>query len=55
LALNDLWLFPKIKSALKGQRFQDIEDIKKNKYDVIESYSTTRVPKMFPTVATSLH
>jgi hypothetical protein len=28
LAPNDLWLFPKIKSALKGRRFQDIEDIK---------------------------
>jgi len=23
LASNDFWLFPKIKSALKGQRFQD--------------------------------
>jgi hypothetical protein len=30
LAPNDFWLFPKIKSALKGRRFQDIEDIKKN-------------------------
>jgi hypothetical protein len=28
LAPNDLWLFPKINSALKGQRFQDTEDIK---------------------------
>jgi histone-lysine N-methyltransferase SETMAR len=27
LALNDFWLFPEIKSALKGRRFQDIEDI----------------------------
>jgi len=26
LALNDFWLFPKIKSALKVWRFQDIED-----------------------------
>jgi hypothetical protein len=30
LALNDFWLFPEIKSALKGQRFWDIEDIQKN-------------------------
>jgi hypothetical protein len=30
LALNDFWLFPKLKSALKGQRFQDIEDIQNN-------------------------
>jgi hypothetical protein len=31
LAPNDFWLFPKIKSALKGRRFQDIEDIQKKK------------------------
>jgi hypothetical protein len=30
LALNDLFLFPKIRSALKGQIFQDTEDIQKN-------------------------
>jgi hypothetical protein len=24
-----LWLFPKIKSALKGRRFQGTEDVKK--------------------------
>jgi len=28
LAPNDSWLFSKIKFALKGRRFQDIEDIK---------------------------
>jgi hypothetical protein len=26
---NDFWLFPETKSSLKGQRFQDIVDIKK--------------------------
>jgi hypothetical protein len=26
-APNDFWLFPKITSALKGQLFQDTEDI----------------------------
>jgi hypothetical protein len=31
LALNDFWLFPKIKSALKGQIFQDTEDTQKKK------------------------
>jgi len=30
MALNDFWLFPKIKSALGGRRFQDIEDIQQN-------------------------
>jgi hypothetical protein len=29
LALKDFWLFPEIKSASNGQRFQDIEDINK--------------------------
>jgi len=29
LAPNDFWLFSKIKSALKGRRFQDIENIQK--------------------------
>jgi hypothetical protein len=54
LALNDFWLFPKIKSVLKGHRFQDTEDtIKKCDYGT-ESYYTTGVPQMFPTVAASL-
>jgi len=35
-----------IKSAFKERRFQDIEDIEKID-DGIESYSTTRVSKMF--------
>jgi len=30
LAPYDFWLFPEIKSALKGRRFQDIEDIQIN-------------------------
>jgi len=28
LSLNDFWLFPKIKCALKGRQFQDTEDIR---------------------------
>jgi transposase len=47
LSPYDFWLFLKIKSTLKGWRFQDIEDIQK-KCDGIKSYSTTEVPKMFP-------
>jgi hypothetical protein len=27
LTVVDLWLFPKMKTALKGQRFQDIEEL----------------------------
>jgi hypothetical protein len=29
-AADDFWLFPEIKCALKGPRFQDIEDIQEN-------------------------
>jgi hypothetical protein len=54
LALNDFWLFPKMKSALKGRRFQGNEDIQTKCDDGTESYSTTRIPKMFPTVAASM-
>jgi hypothetical protein len=31
LTLNDPWMFPKIKSPLKGWRFQDTEDVQKEK------------------------
>jgi hypothetical protein len=30
LALCDFWLFPKLKNALKGQRYADIPDIQHN-------------------------
>jgi hypothetical protein len=53
LTLNDFWLFPKIKSVRRERRFQDVEDIQKCD-DGTESDSTTGVPRMFPTVATSL-
>jgi len=38
---------PEIKSALKGRRFQDTEDIQKSCDDGTESYSITGVPKCF--------
>jgi hypothetical protein len=52
-------LFPKIKFALKGRRLRVIEDIQKKKKkkksdEGPESCSTTRVTKMFPTVARPL-
>jgi transposase len=52
LVPNDFWFFPKIKSALKGRRLQNTENIKKRDDDT-ESCSP-RLPKMFPTVAVSL-
>jgi hypothetical protein len=46
LALNDFWLVPKIKSALKGPRFQDTET-KKNVTIALENCSTTVLKKCF--------
>jgi hypothetical protein len=54
LAPNDFRLFPKLKSALKGQRFLDFQYIQNKCQDVSKSYSTTGVPKMFNTVAACL-
>jgi hypothetical protein len=53
LAPNDFWLFPKIRSALKGRRFQDNKDVQKSDKST-ESYSTTGVPKIVSTIAASL-
>jgi hypothetical protein len=47
LALNDFWLFPKIKSALKGRRFQDIEDIRRNVTKVLEATPQQTFQKCF--------
>jgi hypothetical protein len=52
-APNDLWLFPKVKSSLKGRKFQNIKTSKKCDGGT-ESWSTTGVPKIFPNVAASL-
>jgi hypothetical protein len=43
----------KNKVCLKEQRLQDTEDIQKCNNGT-ESYFTTRIPKMFPTVTASL-
>jgi hypothetical protein len=47
-------LFRKIKSSLKGRRFQDLKNTEKMWRRLPEVYYTTWVRKMFPTVATSL-
>jgi hypothetical protein len=46
LAMNDFSLFPNLQSALKGRKFQDIEDIQKKYGDGTESFSTTGVSKL---------
>jgi hypothetical protein len=47
LAPNDLWLLPEIKSALKGRRFQDIENIQKNVKMVLETIPQEEFKKCF--------
>jgi hypothetical protein len=37
LAPDDVWLFPKTRSALKGRRFQDTEDIQKECDNALEA------------------
>jgi len=53
LAPNDFWLFPEIKSALKGQIFQDIEDIQETRWQHWKLFDN-RSSKIVPTVAASL-
>jgi len=43
LALNDFWLFPKNNVCLNGTKISGYWGIKR--CDVMESYSTTGVPK----------
>jgi hypothetical protein len=47
LAPSDFWLFPKIKSALKGRRFQDTEDIKKNVTMALKAIPQQKFQKCF--------
>jgi hypothetical protein len=53
VVLNDFCLFPKIKSALKGRIFQDIEDIQKM-WRHWKQFNNRSSKKMFPTVAALL-
>jgi hypothetical protein len=45
LALNDFWLFPRIKSALKGQKFQDVEGIQKKVTMVLKTVPQQELQK----------
>jgi hypothetical protein len=44
---NDFWLFPKIKSALKGRTFQDTEDIQRNVTTALKSVPQQDLLKCF--------
>jgi hypothetical protein len=47
LALCDFWLFPKLKNALKGQRFSDIPDIKCNMITLLRGISENDIQDCF--------
>jgi hypothetical protein len=44
------FLFPKIKSTLKGGRFEDTEDIKRNVTKELLALHTNEFKKVFPTI-----
>jgi hypothetical protein len=54
VASNDFWLFQKIKVSFKGMKISGYWKHPNNSDGGTGSYSTTGVPKMFPTVAASL-
>jgi hypothetical protein len=51
MAPNDFWLFPKIKSALKGRRFRILKT--PEKLTALEAIPQQDFQKIFPTVAAS--
>jgi hypothetical protein len=47
LVPNDFQLYPKIKTALKGRRFQDTEDIQKNVMMALKAIPQQEFQKYF--------
>lgn len=47
LALCDSFLFPKLKSAVKEQRFQDLEEIKANKEAELKAITLEQFQRTF--------
>jgi hypothetical protein len=47
LAPNDFWLLPKIKSTLKGPRFQDTEEIQNNVMTALKAIPQQQFQKCF--------
>jgi transposase len=47
LAPCDFWLFPKLKTALKGHRFSDIADIQEHAMTILQSIPEGEFQEMF--------
>jgi len=43
----DVWLFPQLKTVLKGKRFEDIDTIKKNVMSTLNSIPKDSFQKCF--------
>ena len=55
LAPYDFWLFPKLKNALKRQRFADLSDIQRNVKMLLRDIPGNVFSRLFPAVAPSSH
>jgi hypothetical protein len=47
LAPCNFWLFPKLKTALKGHRFSDIADIQGHAMAILQSFPEEELQKCF--------
>ena len=54
LAPRDFWLFPKLKTTLKGTRFQSRKDIMGKNYSGAQEHSRGEVQEVLPKVAEAL-
>jgi hypothetical protein len=55
LAPCDFWLFPKLKNALREQRFADIPDTQSNMATLLRGIPEKRFSRLFLAVAPSSH
>jgi hypothetical protein len=51
MAPCDFWLFPQLKTVLKGKRFEDIDAIQEECDEYAAHHSKRLFQKMFPAVA----
>jgi hypothetical protein len=47
MALRDFWLFPQLKTVLKGKRFEDIDAIQKNTTSTLHTMTKYSFKKCF--------
>ena len=47
LAPSDFFLFPRMKTDLKGKRFQNVEEVREKNDGSPEGYHFARVPELF--------